>query len=136
MIDNAHRALPTLYPQAAAAPASGCLIVHPTRDELQTGAPGSYELRLKAEAEAAGLSARPGRDVVEARDSHVDDIHLPASGKKDLARAILPCPGIPGAIEPGQTPASGEDRLRRSAPAARACATRTGARMHPGAALA
>lgn len=109
MMHDAQRALPALFAQAAAAPAGGCLIVHPTREELQAGAPGADELRLQAAAEAAGLSVRLGREFLNARDSYVDDIHLSASGQQDLARAILTCPGIPAAAEPGP-PASGENR--------------------------
>ena len=92
---DAHAALPLLLLRVAEAPTGGCLIIHPTTEELKSASATPEEQRLETTALAAGLTVFYGRDFVDAAKSYVDDIHLSASGQEDLARAIAACPNLP-----------------------------------------
>ena len=92
---DAHASLPVLLQRVAEAPTGGCLIIHPTTEELKSPSATPEEQRLETTALAVGLTVLYGRDFVDAAKGYVDDIHLSASGQEDLARAIAACPNLP-----------------------------------------
>ncbi len=92
---DAQAALPVLMRRVAAAPAGGCLIVHPTKDELKSPTATADEQRLEATALGAGLAVFYGRDFVSAK-TYSDGIHLSAAGQQDLVRAFTACPALAG----------------------------------------
>ena len=89
---DAERSLPVLLGRAA----GGCLVVHPTVEELREAGPTAEELELKTKAEAARLSVVMGRDFVSAGADYSDSIHLTAGGQNKLTRAFLSCPALDG----------------------------------------
>ncbi len=92
---DAHAALPLLLQRVAEAPTGGCLIIHPTTEELKSRSATPDEQLLETTALAAGLTVFYGRDFIGAAKGYVDDIHLSASGQEDLARAVAACPNLP-----------------------------------------
>ena len=89
---DAERSLPILLGRAA----GGCLVVHPTVEELGEAGPTAEERELKTKAEAARLSVVMGRDFVAAGVDYSDSIHLTAGGQKKLMGAFLSCPALDG----------------------------------------
>ncbi len=92
---DAQATLPVLLQRVAEAPTGGCLIIHPTTDEIKTLAATPDEQRLEMTALGAGLAVFYGRDFIDGATGYLDGIHLSASGQEDLARAIASCPNLP-----------------------------------------
>lgn len=93
---DAQAALPVLLQRVAAAPAGGCLIIHPTQEEWRANTPSAEEQRLEATALSAGLSVFYGRSFIDAASDYSDGIHLSPDGQRALARAIATCPALDG----------------------------------------